>query len=179
MYVIPEFHFCFLASPRTASKAIAKMLTEYRGAILIGSHHSIPSDNLEYEIDRSWTICSAIRNHWDTMISWWFKIERRGTMIPLAKFLPRFCRNNPNFVQNRKLWWANWSYTNTLIRYECLQTDFDQALVKAGMAPLDITVRVEDSRRNKAPYQRFYKSDTSEWVGAYFADEIKKCGYKF
>jgi len=179
MYIIPKFQFCFLASPRTGSKAVAKTLVEQRGAILVGSHHSLPDDNPECGVDRNWTVCSAIRNHWDTMISWWFKIERGGTMLPLAKFLPRFCTRCSDFVRGRKLWWQNWPYTNTLIRYNHLQADFDQALVKAGMAPFDITVRVEDSKRNGAPYQRFYKTGTSDWVGAYFADEIERCGYKF
>ena len=48
MYVIPEFKFCFLAAPRTASKAIAQALVEHRGAIKLGSHHDTPDDHIDY-----------------------------------------------------------------------------------------------------------------------------------
>ncbi|MGV9103859.1 MAG: hypothetical protein ACOC3C_07070 [Candidatus Thorarchaeota archaeon] len=179
MYIIPEYKFAFLAAPRTGSKAIATALQEYRGAELIGSHHTTPDEHPEIEIDGSWTVCSTIRNHWDAMISWWFKIERKArAMTPLSKFLPRFCENNPNFVQNGQLWWRTLPHTNTILRHEWLQADFDQALVKVGMSPLDLP-RITDSHRDNPAYQVYYKRATARWVGLYFAEEIKHCGYKF
>lgn len=179
MYVIPDKKFVFLAAPRTGSKAVAKALLELRGAELVGSHHTTPDEHPEIKIDESWAVCSTIRNHWDAMISWWFKIERlANSMTPLAKFLPRFCENNGNFIRNGQLWWKTLPHTNTLIRYEWLQADFDQALVKAGMAPTDIP-SVTDSHRKGSPYQIFYKQATRLWVANYFKDEIANCGYKF
>lgn len=179
MYIIPEWKFAFLAAPRTGSKAIARALLDHRGAELIGSHHTLPDDHPEIEIDSSWTVCSTIRNHWDAMISWWFKIERTAkAMTPLAKFLPRFCANNPNFVQDGQLWNKTLSYSNAVLRYEWLQADFDLALVRAGMAPLDMT-KIVDSTRMATPYQVCYKQATKLWVGKQFAKEIAKCGYKF
>lgn len=178
MYVIPEWKFCFLASPRTGSKAVAKILTEKYGAILIGSHHTTPDEHPDYEINNDWLICSGIRNHWDAMISWWFKIERRGRMKPLAEFLPTFCENNPLFVNDGQLWWRNMPYTNKLLRYECLGADLDTALVTVGLAPVDLPI-VTDSNRGGRPYQVFYKDDTTSWVAHYFAEEIEKYHYKF
>lgn len=178
MYIIPEWKFCFLASPRTGSKAVAKVLMEKYNAILVGSHHSIPEENPEYEIDRSWLICAAIRNPWDTMISWWFKIERAGRMTPLADFLPRFCENNLNFVWDQQLWWRNMPLINKLLRYEQLNADLDHALVTVGLPPVDLPV-ITDSKRDGVPYQVFYKSGTRAWVAQYFAHEIERYGYKF
>lgn len=178
MYIIPDWKFCFLASPRTGSKAIAKVLTEKYGAILVGSHHTTPDEHSEYKLNSEWTICSTIRNHWDALISWWFKIERRGRMTPLAEFLPRFCESNPNFVSNRQLWWKNIPFTNHPLRYEHLNADLDQALVAVGLPPVDLSV-ITDSKRNGAPYQVFYKGATSEWVAKYFQEEIDRYGYKF
>lgn len=179
MYVIPKYKFAFLAAPRTGSKAVAKALVERRGAALIGSHHTALDEHLDFEIGSDWTVCSAVRNHWDTMVSWWFKIERRArAMMPLAEFIPRFCRNNPNIVQDGRLWWKTLPHTNTILRYEQLQSDFDQALVKAGMPPLDLP-KVTDSLRAGAPYQIFYKQAAARWVSQYFATEIARCGYKF
>lgn len=177
MYVIPQHKFCFIAAPRTGSKACARALVEHRGAVLVGSHHTTPDDNPEYEIGKDWVICSTVRNHWDAMISWYFKIERR-TMPPLHKFIPRFCENSPNFVQNHHLWWIGVAHVNTGIRYENLQADFDMALVKAGMAPLDLP-QVIDSARGGAPYQAFYKRPSIVWVAEYFKEEIALCHYKF
>lgn len=178
MYIIPEFKFAYIANPRTGSKAIREALMKYRNAELVGSHHTTPKDHPEIKFGPDWTVCATVRNHWDTMVSWWFKIERvERAMTPLMEFLPRFCEGNPNFVNANRLWWAGEGYVNTYLRYEQLQADFDQALVKAGMAPLDLP-RVVDSHRN-GPYQVFYKRDTSRWVGSYFAEEIQKLGYKF
>ena len=179
MYVIPDWKFCFLAAPRTGSKAVAKALVEQRGAILVGSHHSTPDEHPEYKIDSDWVVCSSIRNHWDAMISWWFKIERRGRMAPLAVFLPRFCANNHNFVRDGKLWWDTMPYNNTeLLRYEWLESDLNNALVGLGLPPVNLPV-VTDSKRNGRPYQAFYKSATASWIARYFAKEIEQYGYKF
>lgn len=179
MYVIPEWKFCFLAAPRTGSKAVAKALVEQRGAILVGSHHSTPDEHPEYEINNDWAVCSGIRNHWDAMVSWWFKIERRGRMMPLAEFLPRFCENNPAFVRDNQLWWVNMPYTNVeVLRYDWLESDLDNALVAVGLPPVTLP-SVIDSKRDQRPYQVYYKSDTAQWVGMYFEEEIAKYGYKF
>ena len=178
MYVIPEYRFCFLASPRTGSKAIAKALIEKYGAILVGSHHTTPDEHPEYVLDRDWVVCSGIRNNWDAMISWWFKIERRGRMQPLADFLPCFCEANSNFVSGGQLWWKNKPFTNKVLRYDQLNVDFDYALVSVGLPPVNLPV-VTDSKRGGRPYQIFYKDDTAAWVSRYFEKEIKKYGYKF
>ncbi len=178
MYIIPEWKFAFLASPRTGSKAFAQVLREKYGAILVGSHHTTPADHPEYKFNSDWVVCSAIRNHWDAMISWWFKIERKGRMTPLAEFLPRFCANNPNFVQDHQLWQKNIPFTNHPLRYERLDSDIDQALVAVGLPPVDLPT-VVDSKRDGVPYQVFFKDDTSAWVAKYFQEEIEQYGYKF
>ena len=179
MYIIHEKKFAFLAAPRTGSKAVAAALLEQRGAVLIGSHHTLPDVHPEIEIDSNWTVCSTTRNHYDAMVSWWFKIERfKQSMLPLIKFMPRFCENNPSFVQDGQLWHNTLPHTNYVLRYEWLQADLDTALVMAGMAPVDLP-KVVDSKRLGTPYQVCYKQASKEWVGNYFKDEIAKCGYKF
>lgn len=178
MYIIPEWKFCFLASPRTGSKAIAKILTEKYDAILVGSHHTTPDEHPEFEIDSDWLVCSSVRNHWDAMISWWFKIENRASMCPLAEFLPRFCLNNPQFVLDGQLWWRNIPFTNKVLRYEQLNVDLNNALVTVGLPPVDLP-KVTDSKREGRPYQVFYKKLTSMWVARYFEGEIEKYRYKF
>ena len=177
MYIIPKYKFCYLAEPRTGSKAIAKILMEKYGAVRMRSHHDTPNDHPEIDL-RNWVVCAGARNHWDAMISWWFKIERRGKMTPLAKFMPRFCKNNPSFVRNGKLWWKMRPFINTLIRYEWLNADLDYALVSVGLPPCNIPI-VTDSKRNGRPYQIFYKTMTRDWVANFFKEEIKQHQYKF
>ena len=178
MYVIPERKFCFLAAPRTGSKAVAKALTDKYGAILVGSHHTLPDAHPEYKMGSDWVICSTARNNWDAMISWWFKIENGGRMKPLAAFLPRFCENNPEFVRGHQLWGNCTPFTNKLLRYQCLAADLDFALVTVGLPPIDLPI-VTDSRREGRPYQIFYKDHTAEWVAKYFEKEIGYYGFKF
>lgn len=178
MYVIPDRKFCFLAAPRTGSKAVAKALTDKYGAVLVGSHHTLPNEHPEYEMDSNWLVCSAVRNNWDAMISWWFKIERRGRMKPLVDFLPCFCDNNPEFVQGGKLWSKGAPFRNKLLRYHCLGADLDFALVTVGLPPIDLPI-VVDSDREGRPYQVFYKDDTAEWVAQYFKEEIEQYHFKF
>ena len=179
MYVIPNKKFVFLAAPRTGSKAVAQALLEQRGAILVGGHHTLPEDHPEYEIGKDWVVCSTIRNHYDAMVSWYFKIERlENSMIPFIKFLPRFCENNPNFAQSGELWGKTLAASNTIIRYEWLQAGIDTALVKADLPPVDLP-QVVDSKRGERPYQACYKRPERTWVSDYFRTELAKCGYKF
>ena len=179
MYIIPDKKFVFIAAARTGSKSVAQALVQQRGAILVGSHHTIPEDHPEWDIDKNWTVCSAVRNHYDALVSWYFKIERhKPSMQPLMKFLPRFCEQNPDFVRDGELWWRTLPISNSVLRYGWLQADIDTALVKAGMAPVDLP-RVLDSKREGAPYQAYYKRPERTWVTNYFAAEIKRCGYKF
>ena len=179
MYVIPSHKFAFIANPRTGSKAVRDALLGQAGAVLVGGHHTTPDDNLEVEIGPDWTVCATTRNHFDTMISWWFKLERTlNAMTPLAEFLPRFCLNNPNFVRDGQLWWGGEPHVNTFLRYEWLEADLNQSLVKVGLNPVDLP-RVTDSQRGGKPYQVFFKKATVRWVGSYFADEIARFGFKF
>jgi len=179
MYIIPEKKFAFIANPRTGSKAVRDALLNQAGATLIGGHHTTPDDHLDIEIGPDWTVCATVRNHWDALISWWFKIERTpNAMTPLAEFLPRFCANNPNFVRAGRLWWAGTPHVNTFLRYQWLEADLNQALVKVGLPPVDLP-EVIDSHRGGRPYQIFYKKATARWVGSYFEEEIRELGYKF
>ena len=179
MYIIPEKKFCYIASPRTGSKSVAKALTEQRNAVLVGSHHTTPEDNPEAGVDDSWVVCAAVRNHWDALASWWFKIEGGpGKMTPMIKFLPRFCRLNKRYAGDGQLWRDATQYANQLIRYEWLSADLDTALVTAGMCPVELP-HIRDSKRTMTAYQVFYKRDTASWVGKNFATEIKNYGYKF
>jgi hypothetical protein len=178
MYVIPSHKFCYIANPRTGSKAVRDALLGL-GAELVGGHHTTPADNPEVEIAPDWTVCAAVRNHFDTMISWWWKIERTPkAMTPLAEFLPRFCESNPNFVRDGRLWWSGEPHVNTYLRYDWLEADLNQSLVKVGLNPVDLP-RVIDSQRGGRPYQVFYKKATARWVGSYFSEEIARFGYKF
>ena len=179
MYIIEKAKFCYIANARTGSQAVRDALLNQTEAELIGSHHTTPDDHPDIEIGPDWTVCSTVRNHFDAMISWYFKIERTPkAMAPLDVFLPRFCGNNPNFVKDGRLWWHGESYVNTFLRYEWLEADLNQALVKVGLNPVDLP-RVTDSKRGGQPYQVFYKKATARWVGSYFAAEIAKLGYKF
>lgn len=178
MYLIPSHKFAYIANPRTGSKAVRDALLS-AGAELVGGHHTTPDDHPEIEIGPDWTVCATVRNHWDALVSWWWKIERTPkAMTPLVEFLPSFCANNPNFIRDGHLWWAGEPYVNTYLRYEWLEADLNQALVKVGLNPVDLS-QVIDSKRGGRPYQVFYKKATSRWVGSYFAEEIAEHDYKF
>lgn len=179
MYIIPDKKFCFLASPRTGSKSVASALLEQCNAVLVGSHHTTPEDHPEIGVDDTWVICVAVRNHWDALASWWFKIESGpGPMTPLMKFLPRFCENNKRYAGGGQLWSVATQYANQLIRYEWLGADLDMALVAAGLAPVTLP-HIRDSKRESQSYQALYKRNTVAWVAKNFATEIKNYGYKF
>jgi predicted deacetylase len=168
MYILPKYKFAYLAAPRTASKATSQALLA-RGATLFGSHHSIE------DLPPGWVIASTVRNHWDAMISWWFK---NGKIGKFEEFLPRFCLNNPNFVINHTLWAKYIDKSTHILRFESLQRDLDAVLEFAGIEPMKLPL-VLDSKRENAPYQIFYKRFAKDWVQNYFNDEIQKYGYKF
>jgi hypothetical protein len=176
MYVLPERNLVYLAHPRTASVATKRTLAQLGPMEMYQGHHGVDPDRIPVGA----TVMTTIRNPWDAFVSWWFK--RRGAMspfydLPLEEFIPQLVENNQQYFRGGKMFYMV-PYANVILSYHHLQEQFDLAIVKVGYAPHDLLVANKSSKREPG-WKQYYNKAAHDWVADYFADEIKRFGFKF
>lgn len=184
MYVIPPGRAVFLASPRTASNAVAEALVERLGAVMVGGHHDGPDDIEGLVIPSGAVVFTVVRNHWDAVVSWYFKVAaaRRPSF---ARFLDTFCDRHKRYVQRGptgdfELFGKHVRNATRVLHFERLQDDLDDLTTSLDVAP--IPLRLVNPTRDRAgrDYRGLYESpDQVEQVRRMFATEIAKHGFAF
>lgn len=178
MYVHREAKLCFLASPRTASRAVRNAICDPKiGFVQQGAHHDGPEQG--YEINGYHTFC-AVRNHWDAAVSWWFntRLNRRMEKPELEWFAKHFCQNDAYFRSGTMFWFRNFHTVQT-IRYESLEPELNVILLEHGLPEVELPEFGISEEREGRHYSTFYGSITRQFVDWVFRPEIRELGYKF
>jgi hypothetical protein len=179
MYVSDEFRLVFLAQPRTASRAVAKLLTEQFGAVdtptqgseFGAGHHSA---GIEYTLKyqrRGYTVFTVVRNHWDVIISWWYN---NNCSPPWEDWLDYWCRDEQTnrWTAPGQLFHHHPPMADLVIRYESLETELSELIGQPVEIPqIGLSPRVH--------YSHYYNAGEREQVGDYYAAEIELYGYGF
>lgn len=174
MYWHPEDRLLYLASPRTASRATAEALLEL-GFDTDGVHHSSLSDHRPPGFGDGWRIFTAVRNHFDALLSW-------AAHEPRTRSMPWGVEALGELV--RRMGWSrddaggyelfpHRHRCDHLIRYETLEEDLFDVLD----VPVDLSRRgVSDRGRELG---ELYDTDTIGRVWQLFGREIYELGYGF
>jgi len=176
MYLLPERNLVYLAHPRTASIATKRTLGQLGPMEMYQGHHGIDPE----KIPQGATVMTTIRNPWDVFVSWWFKRRANKSPfygLPLAEFIPQLVANNKQYFRGGKMFYMV-PYANVILEYQHLQAQFDITLVKVGYPPRDL-VTANKSERRKPNWRKYYTPEARDWVADYFAEEIKRFGFKF
>lgn len=183
MWVLPEKKMCFLANPKTASFATAHTL-ETLGFLHYGDQHCTPDRSgwdRRQEIDSSWTIFCTVRNHFDTMVSWYFhqtarpgKSEYFGQ--PFETFLYAWV-HNPRYFREGQMYWERNPWCSHVLRFETLQVDFNDLLTSHNLPTTVLQVHNVSKNRKRRPYQAFYSAASVKFMCGHFGDEMAKFGY--
>lgn len=175
MYVHDEKKLCFLASPRTASRAWRDSLL-HLGFRRVGAHHTGPSDG--FDVSGYHTFC-LVRNHWDTVLSWWF--YRHGPKYESAPSLDWISRHaTVNSYMSRKGLFHHAPYCDTVLKFESIATayrDFLQTFEFKEVPPLLHTGR--SLARHNRTYHQYFNPEVRRFVEWAWAEEIEKFGYQF
>lgn len=149
MYVNYSKKLAFICHPRTASVAISHLLRE-RGWEDIAGHHNVVPEICKQP---NWTIACVLRNVFDILVSWYFWHRHfEGTF---QEFLFWF-KDNPNLYTTFGLFYGL-PYSNHILRFENLQDDFNEFLIKVNLEPIKISLKNVTERRKGRSWHEFYK----------------------
>jgi len=180
LYWNDEARLVFLAHPRTASRSIANALRLQCGFKSGGNHHAAPIGKDDY------TKFTVVRNHFDTLVSWWFFImsERKHDPKPFDKdFIPylwNYSRYGYGklFPIEHRLWGLHSAAADYVLHYETLLADLNGVLTTKGLGVESLT-HVHDRSRNGTPYEPMYDTATRRFVEDWFAEELEELDYSY
>jgi len=174
MYVQANGPLCFLAHPRTASRATSDALGQ-RGFIMVGSHHGGPPNA---DLGGRTPFC-VIRNHYDAICSWFFNWNRSGEPMT-AKWIRSFVGGHHDYFKPKQMWWYTYLEPQPIIlRYEYLQDELDALLTSYGLKPIRLPVVGRSRDRAGVHYREFHTADTVAAVRRLWGDEIDRFGYVY
>ncbi len=170
MYVHEEKKIAFIAHPRTASQATAKVLVDKLGFELRLSHHVYSKSPLD------WTVFGTVRNPFDLLVSWYhleiFKTKHDETFETwLCK-----CIDNPNEYIRRGLFFALHECTDRL-HFENLQEEFDELMSRMGLPPTIIPLKNVSEKRAGRDFHEYYTPRLTKLVTGKYGKLIHQLGY--
>jgi hypothetical protein len=188
MYVTPDEKLCFIAHPRTASRATAKALG-LRTFESTGHHEFDYLKCAQIAGSGGITACT-IRNPFDVVVSWYFNEHfredgrhKKGEFKPWA--MKSQLRHNSwlNCKISSKQWNDNSLYfyglpvVNHILRFENLEEDLRKLCWITGHTyvptkPYGVLPRDRD-------YRVYYDSETIALVEERFAQDLELTGYTF
>ena len=178
MYVNRKAKLCYLASPRTASRAVRNALKQpTHGFYQEGAHHDGPREGLDVQ---GYTCFTVVRNHWDAVVSWWYnaRMYEKEEKPSLEWLALQFARNR-GYYWPGKLFWFRDVPNIILLRYENLEDELNHLLQARGLKPVVLPKFGVSEKREGRHYSTYYDPDTREFVKWCFLPEINELGYKF
>jgi len=178
VYVSDELRLVYLAQPRTASRAVARLLQSRFGATLVkcpgspygpGHHSADPEKCAEYQ-ERGYRVVTAVRNHWDLLVSWWFCNARQ----PAWPEFVQYWLNGPNnrWAIPHRFYHYLQPMADTIMRYETLRSDLMMVTGKQVNLPIM-------GASPRGHYSHYYTPELAQQVGEWCRDEIERYGYAY
>ena len=170
-YVHHEKELVYLAHPATASTATRTALIEI-GFEQLGSHHAgnIPHRYFPF---------TTVRNHWDALVSWAYKVTRKDAAGAVAfidtDWLTWLFTNHPYFYPE-KLWFHHQPGTHA-IKFENLQTDLEKHLqIFELKCP---TIPIENENKFRMPiYEDLFDPRAIDLIQWLWGKEITELDYR-
>jgi hypothetical protein len=172
MLISHELGMVYLASPKTASKATRQFL-EGLGFERDGGHH----DPLVKHPGPSWTVFTAIRNHWDVWVSWYYFSEVWDRPFGVS-WIERFAKRHERFITDDEMWGLHANIADRVMRFENLENDLASLLRQPVVLPL-VNLGVARKATKKRHYSEFYDEATRDYVGRRWKHEIERYGYSY
>lgn len=188
MYIHHDAHLIFLAHPRTASMATATALKSIGFEKLDppSDHHSrLWAEGTPFNFDNrsKWTAFTAVRNHWDTVISWLFRrYSGRANPEPPSfnqDALESVLDKSNHWVWPHRLWALHADDADVILHYEVLEGELNALLAGHDLGPVSLPLENVSENRGWRAYQMFYSPDTRAFIAERFADEIEALRYHF
>lgn len=180
MYVHEEKNFGYIAHPKTASSATARVVRDTFGASQVGTHHAAKELWCRPILETGGIIMATIRNPYDLMVSWYFHYSVRRPGTPMESFkawLPWIIQNPNGYIEQGMFFGLQWA--NRIIRFENLQKDFDNVCAEIGLQRTVIESVNVSVRREGRTYQEMYETSSRDLIQKHFTTELDVGGYSF
>ena len=181
MWIFPEKRLCFLANPKTASLATAFTL-ETLGFKTCGGQHCTPDQAGWGQIDNTWTVFCTVRNHFDVMVSWYFHNIRTPVSecfgLSFEQFLYMWTTNSEWF-RNNQMYWERNPWCNRILRYEMLQSDFNELLVSCKLPLIQLQRHNVSKNRKGRDFHGFYTEKSIKFMEDKFGAEMESLNYGY
>lgn len=178
MYVHKEANVCFLAHPRTASRAVRDALNGI-GFESLGSHHDGPDQG--YDLSTYDLVFTGVRNHWDALVSWWFNNRMHmKELTPSLTWLAIHLSRNRYYFRAGEMWWFLHQVPGIRVyRFENMQAEVSALLVDHGLPEVEIPLVGVTKDRKRRHYSEFFDKNTRHFVEWQFLKEIRELGYRY
>ena len=122
-----------------------------------------------------------VRNHWDTIASWYKHFSNEATQPLSARWIRQFVGGHPNYFKPQGLWWFTYLEPEPLIlRYENLQEELDQLLTDFGLEPIRLEVVGVSANPQQKHYRDFFRDEEAVTVvRELWGHEIDRFGYVY
>ena len=204
MIINHKYQFCYFAIPRTASKAISKVLVEEFGSEEVHRMHMSYGEFMEVarEEEKGYFKFASIRNPLDSVVSAYFKKKEdhrgrfsRGSFKKGRKLAPRaleeyafiteqdadFATYFQRFYQepySRPRHEETVRHMDAVIRFENLQMDFDRVLQQLNLPSTKIPEFNRTAARERE-FLAYYKPEVQEQAKRVFSTIMSDWDYAF
>lgn len=189
MYFNRERRMIFLAHPATASRATRDLLREEFGFTQAMNGHHIElydavdpftvAPVLSREERGEWFIFTTVRNHFDALASYVWKVaspKARARFRWTVEEFEQGLQAGESWIAPDRLWALHSDDADELLRFEHLQQDLSRILEKRVQLPV---VGRTPCRKGGEHYRDFYTPETRALVEDRFGAEIAALGYAF
>ena len=153
MYILEDRRIAFIAHPKTASTATAAALTDL-GFQQVYNHHGVEVPAGGWS---GWRVISTIREPLDTLVSWYFHVNRQPQRPDFNQWLRVFIRHPVRYLSER-MFWALPVTTDVLI-YKHLAEDWKSLLEDLDLPHVDIPVKNVGNLEKLPPSHFFTNPD--------------------
>lgn len=187
--------FVLISPPKTASVSltdalkhvidIKQIIPQIEGCYdYIESDNSLPAKHKTAEDYKNnitdYHVTGCVRNPFDRLVSWWKwipKFDNRFAGCTFEEFLTHKITSLPIFNPQFDFFTINSVVkTDTIIRFESLQQDFDTFCTTVGIDRISLPVM---NNSNRVSYTEYYNDTTYKIVAEKYAKDIECFGYKF
>jgi len=189
--VLRDAPVIYLAHQYTASNATVDALSTL-GVRHSAGHHDTLEDVVAQGLlgdaaRSSYTVCTAIRNPFDVLVTWW---RRHAGDRSLREFLLVASTLEPSSevgeapsglitpFRGDRIFWLHAADADVVLRYEALGPDLNAVLARHGLGPVTIPTRNVTPDRAR-DHRAYYDDETRRLVEALFEHELREYGYSF
>ncbi len=171
--VLHEAQMVFLATPHSASRAVAQALIDLGGEASAKHHDTLAEVRAQGLMGdpTGYQVFTTVRHHFDALVTWWFARGRGRSFHHFLLLLTTL----EGQVRDDRLYWKWFDDADVVLRYESLEVQLGDAIeARLGRRPTLRRIGVSHAKRD---WREYYDPASRRLVEDVFARELDSLGY--